>query len=285
MAAPRDDLVRFRDAIVHQIGLQFDDTKLGFLGEVLQRRLNKLGHSSDDYLSALESRPSDGECPALARELTVGETYFFRNIEQFRVLAEVVLPERMSARGAAQPLRLLSAGCASGEEPYSIAMVAKETAPAWDIEIRAVDINPAALQKALHARYSAWALRETPRRRAEQMVSCTRPRPLARQVHSQCRALRHGQSRERRSRALAARAIRCGLLPERLDVFLAGADACGDHEDRAFARTGRLSLPRSCRDSARRFRAISSLPQPRNVLLLAQGWLALNEAPPAMGQR
>jgi chemotaxis protein methyltransferase CheR len=162
IAASRDDLVRFRDAIVHQIGLQFDDAKLGFLGEVLQRRLSKLGHSSNDYLSALESRPSDGECPALARELTVGETYFFRNIEQFRVLADVVLPDRMNARGAGLPLRLLSAGCASGEEAYSIAMVAKETAPAWDVDILAVDINPAALQKALHARYSTWALRETP---------------------------------------------------------------------------------------------------------------------------
>src|SRR5260370_6843483 len=70
----------------------------------------------------------------------------------------------MNARGAMSTLRFLSAGCASGEEPYSIAMVAKDTIalPPWEVEINAVDINPVALQKAQHARYSAWALRETP---------------------------------------------------------------------------------------------------------------------------
>ena len=164
VATSRLDLVRFRAALIQQIGLQFDDAKLGFLGEVLERRLTKLGHSSDSYLRTLECQPSNGEFPTLARELTVGETYFFRNIEQFHVLADVVLPARMNARGAMSTLRFLSAGCASGEEPYSIAMVAKDTIalPPWEVEISAVDINPAALQKAQRARYSAWALRETP---------------------------------------------------------------------------------------------------------------------------
>jgi chemotaxis protein methyltransferase CheR len=164
IAASRHDLERFRTAIIHRIGLQFDDTKLGFLGEVLERRLNKLGHSSDAYLRSLEYQPLNGEFNTLARELTVGETYFFRNIEQFRVLGEVVLPERMSAHPATPTLRLLSAGCASGEEPYTIAMVAKETIsdPCWEVDIRAVDLNPAVLQKAERAHYSAWALRETP---------------------------------------------------------------------------------------------------------------------------
>jgi chemotaxis protein methyltransferase CheR len=160
ISASRLDVVRFRAAIIQQIGLQFDDSKLEFLSEVLERRLTKLGHSSDTYLRSLECRPSEGEFPTLARELTVGETYFFRNIEQFHVLSDVVLPERMSARGPMSTLRILSAGCASGEEPYSIAMTAKATMAT--VEIRAFDINPAALQKAQHARYSVWALRETP---------------------------------------------------------------------------------------------------------------------------
>ncbi|HEY1797500.1 MAG TPA: protein-glutamate O-methyltransferase CheR [Stellaceae bacterium] len=104
------------------------------------------------------------ECAALARELTVGETYFFRNIEQFRALAEVALPDRMRANQSTRRLRLLSAGCASGEEAYSLAIVLRETTASqgWDALVRAVDINPAALEKAARARYSAWALRETP---------------------------------------------------------------------------------------------------------------------------
>lgn len=162
--ATRRDLERFRSAIIEQIGLQFDDAKLGFLGEVLQRRLNKLGHSSDTYLWGLQREASSGEFTALAHELTVGETYFFRNIEQFRALAEVALPERMRADRAPRTLRLLSAGCSSGEEAYSMAIVARETIadPSWEILIRAVDLNPAVLEKAARARYQSWALRETP---------------------------------------------------------------------------------------------------------------------------
>jgi chemotaxis protein methyltransferase CheR len=160
----RADLERFRAAIVRRIGLQFDDSKLGFLGEVLQRRLDTLARSGDAYLRGLEDQSATSEIAALAPELTVGETYFFRNNEQFRALAEIVLPERMRVHRAPRILRLLSAGCASGEEAYSIAIVVRETIadPSWKVAIRAVDLNPAVLEKAARARYSSWALRDTP---------------------------------------------------------------------------------------------------------------------------
>jgi chemotaxis protein methyltransferase CheR len=161
----RPDLDRFRTAIVRRMGLQFDDAKLGLLGEVLQRRLDRLGSASALYLDRLEQgrSPAD-EIQALAQELTVGETYFFRNIEQFRALVAVALPERMRRRGGGARLRLLSAGCASGEEPYSIAIATREAFadPPWQFDIEAVDINPAALEKARRARYSSWALRDVP---------------------------------------------------------------------------------------------------------------------------
>jgi chemotaxis protein methyltransferase CheR len=157
------ELERFRAAVSQRIGLQFDDAKLGYLGEVLQRRIDKCGRGCAAYLWELEYEPSEGEISALARELTVGETYFFRNHEQFEALAEVALPERVRAQWAQKTLRLLSAGCSSGEEAYSIAIVARDATPdpSWTVAIRAVDINPAALEKAQRARYSTWALRET----------------------------------------------------------------------------------------------------------------------------
>jgi chemotaxis protein methyltransferase CheR len=165
----RHDLERFRAAITREIGLQFDDAKLGFLGEVMQRRLDKLGRSGDAYLRGLKREPWQGEFTALAQELTIGETYFFRNNEQFLALAEVALPERMrvnrtSSTGSPKTLRLLSAGCASGEEAYSIAMVARATVadPSFNVLIRAVDLNPNVLEKAARARYSSRALRDTP---------------------------------------------------------------------------------------------------------------------------
>jgi chemotaxis protein methyltransferase CheR len=159
--APRLD--RFSDVITHHLGLQFEDAKLGFLGEVLQRRLEALDRPIETYLRMLETEPAAGELGALAQELTVGETYFFRNMEQFRALAEIVLPDRMRVQARTRALRVLSAACASGEEPYSIAMVARETIadPSWQVSIRAVDLNPVVLAKAAGARYSAWSLRET----------------------------------------------------------------------------------------------------------------------------
>ena len=105
--ASANETERFRAAIGRQIGLRFDDAKLAFLGQVLQRRLREKGWSSEAYLRELEYQPSGSELSALARELTVGETYFFRNNEQFRALAEVVLPDRMRTRHAAKTLRLL----------------------------------------------------------------------------------------------------------------------------------------------------------------------------------
>ncbi|HLH93881.1 MAG TPA: CheR family methyltransferase [Xanthobacteraceae bacterium] len=161
----RSDLDGFRAAIVQRMGLQFDDAKLGLLGEVLQRRLDRLGHSSEAYLQSLEQDSSSAdEIALLAQSLTVGETYFFRNIEQFRALAEVVLPARIRRRPGTGMLRVLSAGCASGEEAYSIAIAARVALadPRWQLEIVAVDINPAGLEKAARARYSSWALRDTP---------------------------------------------------------------------------------------------------------------------------
>ena len=162
--ATSSETERFRAAIGRQIGLRFDERKLSFLSEVLQRRLKDRNRDIDSYLWELEYEPFHSELTALARELTVGETYFFRNHEQFRALAEVVLPERMRCRHAPKVLRLLSAGCSSGEEAYSMAIVAHEAIvdPSWKVSIRAVDLNPVALERAARARYSTWSLRETP---------------------------------------------------------------------------------------------------------------------------
>lgn len=155
---------RFRALVASQLGLQFDGSRADWLAAVLHRRLDSQAVAVEAYLARLGAGPSRSERGALAQELTVGETYFFRNIDQFRALRECVLPERLRNAGGRRGLRILSAGCASGEEAYSIAMTLRELLPDVSCEtaIRAVDLNPAMIDKALRARYSAWALRETP---------------------------------------------------------------------------------------------------------------------------
>jgi chemotaxis protein methyltransferase CheR len=159
------DVGRFRAAVAHRLGLHFDETKLGFLADVLRRRLDASSNSAAPYLNRMEGASSQrAELGELAKALTVNETYFFRHFEQFRAFLEVALPDRISARSATRRLSVLSAGCASGEEAYSLAILARdsELLTGWNLSIRAVDINPAMLERAARACFSEWSLRETP---------------------------------------------------------------------------------------------------------------------------
>jgi chemotaxis protein methyltransferase CheR len=159
------DLERFRAAIALHLGLRFDNAKQDSLAELLIRRAQVLALEITSYLAHLEApSPPGSELRALAHELTVPETYFFRHAAQLRAFSEVALPRRLAVRTAARPLRVLSVGCASGEEPYSLAIVMSERAvePMRDVFIRGVDANHAMLSKAIQGRYSEWALRETP---------------------------------------------------------------------------------------------------------------------------
>jgi chemotaxis protein methyltransferase CheR len=151
------DLERFRSVVAGRLGLRFDDTRLAVLAEVLERRVEATRTTRGTYLDRLEQgSPPREEIRALAREVTVGETYFFRYMDQFRAFAELVRPGR--------PLRILSAGCATGEETYSLAMMVREQVgeSGAAISILGVDINPAALARASQATYAPWSLRETP---------------------------------------------------------------------------------------------------------------------------
>ncbi|MGD0523594.1 MAG: protein-glutamate O-methyltransferase CheR [Polyangiaceae bacterium] len=157
-----DRVERLRAVVARGLGLAFDETKSSFLEDVLARGAQHAGRDVEAYLARLEADPHR-ELRALAPDLTVGETYFFRNRDQFRALSEVVLPDRMRARAGERRLRVLSAGCASGEEAYSLAIFVREhvTDPSWDASILAVDVNPAALERAARATFTPWALRET----------------------------------------------------------------------------------------------------------------------------
>lgn len=158
------NLVRFESLVGERMGFKFDDAGRQELRAVLSRRLAATGLTVDAYLGRLAGDGVDGrkELTRLAELLTVGETFFFRHPDQFRAFAEVAVPERMRARAEERRLRILSAGCATGEEPYSLAMMLLESASGlsgWDVEILGVDINPLLLARAREARYEEWSLR------------------------------------------------------------------------------------------------------------------------------
>lgn len=156
------ELARFRDIIIERLGLQFDDGKSTMLARVLAAHG---GRDCAAYLDLLASQATAAGAALhrLAVDLTVTETYFFRNAEQIHAYAAVALPAgQQRAMQEGGKIRVLSAGCASGEEPYTLAIAARELAglPPASLDIRAVDANPAMLAKAAQARYSQWSLRE-----------------------------------------------------------------------------------------------------------------------------
>lgn len=159
-------IAQFRELIAAQLGLDLDETKEEVLADTLRLRTKEAGAGSvAAYLQALaDGERGLAEWRILAELLTVGETYFFRNRDHFRVVAEVSLAELAGDGAEERPLRVLSAGCASGEEAYSLAMVIRDRLPdgaARRASIVGIDINRVLLDKANRARYSSWSLRET----------------------------------------------------------------------------------------------------------------------------
>ncbi|MCW5625266.1 MAG: tetratricopeptide repeat protein, partial [Burkholderiales bacterium] len=102
----------------------------------------------------------------LIQHVTVGETYFFRDREVFSELEQHILPELIyGRRGASRRIRVWSAGCCTGEEPYSIAIAFARMIPdlsTWDLSILATDLNPRFLQKARRGVYQQWSFRDVP---------------------------------------------------------------------------------------------------------------------------
>ncbi|GAB7037006.1 MULTISPECIES: protein-glutamate O-methyltransferase CheR [Catenuloplanes] len=159
----RPDLHRLRALLAERLGMTFDEKRDDLLTEVLRTRAERHRMSERDYLDRLTADPERAELRALAEALTINETYFFRNIEQFHALAEEAIPERLKARASVRALRLLSVGCSSGEEPYTLAAVTAERVPPdWHVSIVGLDINRAVLRRAATGRYGSWSLRETP---------------------------------------------------------------------------------------------------------------------------
>lgn len=92
-------------------------------------------------------------------ELTVGESYFFRDAGQLALLPTTILPARVDSYGAHRPLRIWSAGCASGEEAYTLAILLREQGWPHPAQILGTDVALPRLEAARRARYTRWALR------------------------------------------------------------------------------------------------------------------------------
>lgn len=167
MSIAPDLLAGFAALLQRRSGLSFVGSNLADLETGVVATSNMLGFPSPlHFFQTLNvtSEASGRAFEQLVRAVTIGETYFFRYPEQFTVLREDILPE-LIARKRAQgdlSLRLWSAGCSTGEEPYSLCLTLMRLLPDaqdWRISVLATDINRDSLERAAKAEYGAWSFR------------------------------------------------------------------------------------------------------------------------------
>jgi len=167
-AVPDALWLRLSDFVAQTTGLHFPAERRPDLQRGLAAAAAEFGFPdgvscADWLLSAPLSRP---QMHALASHLTIGETYFFREQQTFDALARHVLPALLRRRrGREQSLRLWSAACSTGEEPYSLAILVQQLLPDWrdwDLTILATDINERFLRKAQAGVYGEWSFRQSP---------------------------------------------------------------------------------------------------------------------------
>ncbi len=165
-----DEFVQMRDFIYEKSGI-FVDIKRKYLFESrFSKRLTELGlNSFADYIKYLKFDPKKAnELNTLFELATTNETSFFRDMKQLEAFQNNVLKEKIEEQRAAGKLELniWSAGCSSGEEPYTLSILLHETLrrelPLWKIKITAVDLSPAMIERAKLGMYSDYAFKTTP---------------------------------------------------------------------------------------------------------------------------
>jgi len=162
------DLTRFSKFIENELALHFSRERWCDLERNIGMAARQFGYENLNlFLHHLFAGPLTREMTeGLAAHLTINETYFWREPLTFEALEQKILPELIKERrNKGKHIRIWSAGCSAGEEPYSIAIALMRTIPEitdWHITILATDISPVALQKARTGIYGKWSFRGTP---------------------------------------------------------------------------------------------------------------------------
>ena len=164
-----NDFKFFQEYLVKEAGLHFKKDRTDFLRLALWERMMKRKYASyQEYYHLLKFHPEGRrELRELLDLITIGETSFFRNIPQFDALMENVLPEITQKKmySPEKSIRIWSAGCSKGDEPYSVAIAIMELLPSykeWDISILGTDVNRISLQSARDGVYNKKDIRHLP---------------------------------------------------------------------------------------------------------------------------
>lgn len=149
---------RVREIAREEAGLAIPDTKKSMVQSRLARRLKALGLVAfENYLDLVESVRGKTERTHMITALTTNVSHFFREDHHFKTLRDDLIPGFATRLRSGEPIRIWSAGCSTGQEPYSIAMTLLEHIPElhrYDLRILATDIDRPVLDRALEGVYS-----------------------------------------------------------------------------------------------------------------------------------
>lgn len=158
-----------REFVAEEFGLLIDEGRISYISSRLYPRLIELGlESFMDYYACIRFSPRGcSEHQNLVSIITNNETYFFREDSQLQVLAGHILPllKEKKQHAGVRKIRIYSAGCSSGEEVYTIAMILLESGHFlwdWDIMVTGIDVDPQMIAKAREGVYCGRAFQSTP---------------------------------------------------------------------------------------------------------------------------
>ena len=162
-------------------GINLHDGKKELVKARLAKRLRELGFCSfRQYIELLRHDPSGAEVTALLDAISTNQTSFFREAEHFDYLGKKVLPGLVAGGSRGGRLAIWSAGCSSGEEPYSVAITVRENIPdvdSWDVRILATDISTRVLAPAAEGVYDASRVEPVPAMLRSRYFTCVEARP------------------------------------------------------------------------------------------------------------
>ena len=169
VSAPKlspDTFKQLRDLIYEKTGIFFQDNKTYLLESRLLPRLHACRcQTFESYLNFLRfDAYRDREVTELYTVITTNETYFFRDEAQLESFMKVMVPEVMKTNAGTKQIRIWSAACSTGDEPYTLALLLRDYPPlaGWTIDILATDISENVLTIARTATYSSHSLRKVP---------------------------------------------------------------------------------------------------------------------------
>jgi chemotaxis protein methyltransferase CheR len=185
---------KFVNLIYKKTGIWFEPSKRYFVDKRIDERIAELGlEKYQEYYQFLKFSNDQREMQYLVNLLTVNETYFFRDFPQLQGFAEEVLLQVVKDKVARsnRKIRLWSAGCSTGEEPYTLAIILLEMLPEpeqWTMEVLATDINTKVIEAARRGLYSSRAVKDVPNEYLERYFTKRRDQYL---LNTQVRNMVH----------------------------------------------------------------------------------------------